>query len=432
MKNKVVINKKNGFTLIELLISIAILGIVLSMIYSIDIFGTKMSAKSTVTSQNQYDVRMASDFITKQLRYAKSVKIINNPTPEVSKNCIYIKISSGKAEILYYKGITKVTIPGVSDVTDYKLTFSKESDKVINFTVGKSGTTTYDIISKVTVLNADSSSPITINSSDNAGVIFEISASLSDADAVAADKIWLDIPNKDSVQNNVSLPISGPNGTTITWSSDKPSIVTSTGSVTQPIGSDETVILTATIKKGSVSDTKAITLIVKKVGTVATIVSIDDINDTAYLNAYTMPSKVKATMSDNTKIDVQPINWLGSIDASSPGIKTCKGSVTYDGKNFDVNLVVTVTDKIVISNITDIDVTRKNSFSRTFIVNGGTSPYNFEYTIPSESTWITGSGYKLSGTAPNSWDVSYTIKVKVNDSAGNSETFDLVIHVIKQ
>lgn len=53
----------------------------------------------------------------------------------------------------------------------------------------------------------------------------------------------------DSVTQNITLQTSGANGTTINWVSDKPSVISSTGTVTR-VGTDTTVTLTARVAKG--------------------------------------------------------------------------------------------------------------------------------------------------------------------------------------
>ena len=91
--------------------------------------------------------------------------------------------------------------------------------------------------------------------------------------AVAAAKTALDITDitfasgedKDSVKQDVSLPTSGDEGTAISWSSDNTAIDAATGAVTRPdaSSSDVSVTLTATITKGSATDTKTFVLTVK-------------------------------------------------------------------------------------------------------------------------------------------------------------------------
>jgi hypothetical protein len=80
---------------------------------------------------------------------------------------------------------------------------------------------------------------------------------LNDAEKVAADTASLFV-QEGAVYGDLTLPTSGPNGTTITWSSDKPDYISNTGEVTRPaIGEgDEVVTLTATITLNDESDTK--------------------------------------------------------------------------------------------------------------------------------------------------------------------------------
>lgn len=68
-----------------------------------------------------------------------------------------------------------------------------------------------------------------------------------------------------SVTQKLTLPTEGMNETTISWSSSKPDTIANNGSVTRPssLQGNQTVKLTATITKGSVTDTKTFTIIVK-------------------------------------------------------------------------------------------------------------------------------------------------------------------------
>jgi len=96
-----------------------------------------------------------------------------------------------------------------------------------------------------------------------------------DADAVEADKnalTWNSIKGANSAVNNVMfnlvnpLPTAGTNGASISWSAAPTGWVnTSTGAVTRPSSSqgDKQVTLTATISRGTASDTKTFILTVK-------------------------------------------------------------------------------------------------------------------------------------------------------------------------
>jgi uncharacterized repeat protein (TIGR02543 family) len=94
---------------------------------------------------------------------------------------------------------------------------------------------------------------------------------ITDAEAVALDKDSLEVgfsglDNAEAVTQDLLLTSSGVNGTSITWESSIPETISTTGGVARPDyteDSDIQVTLTATINKGSVSDTKTFILTVK-------------------------------------------------------------------------------------------------------------------------------------------------------------------------
>ena len=92
---------------------------------------------------------------------------------------------------------------------------------------------------------------------------------MTDAEAVAADIAALDFDDfknantsASAVQTDLSLPSSGSNDTTITWSSNVEDVVASNGVVFRHITEDKTVTITATIAKGTENDTKSFDLTV--------------------------------------------------------------------------------------------------------------------------------------------------------------------------
>jgi uncharacterized protein YjdB len=98
------------------------------------------------------------------------------------------------------------------------------------------------------------------------------SALITDAQAVAADKAALNFDvikgantAPDNVIANLTLPVSGASGTAIAWQSSDPAILGNDGKVTRPSHTqgDRQVTLTATISRGTASDTRAFSLTVK-------------------------------------------------------------------------------------------------------------------------------------------------------------------------
>ncbi|CAM3552966.1 MULTISPECIES: cadherin-like beta sandwich domain-containing protein [Saccharibacillus] len=95
---------------------------------------------------------------------------------------------------------------------------------------------------------------------------------ITDLQAVQTDRDSLQVgyaPGDDasSVTQNVTLPTSGPNGTTLSWTSDTPLSIDASGTVTRSSfdGGDRTVKLTATIVLGSESAIRTFDVTVKAI-----------------------------------------------------------------------------------------------------------------------------------------------------------------------
>lgn len=71
-------NSRNGVTLIELLLTIAILSIIITAISSLFIYNTRVYSRSENLSQVQFDVRMASHHILKEIRNTEKVSLSDN------------------------------------------------------------------------------------------------------------------------------------------------------------------------------------------------------------------------------------------------------------------------------------------------------------------------------------------------------------------
>lgn len=89
-----------------------------------------------------------------------------------------------------------------------------------------------------------------------------VPADTDDAGAVADAKASLTLGDTSSVKKNLELPSKGRRGTSIVWGSTNPAVVSTDGTVNPANGVDNTVKLTATISRGTVSDTKEFTIFV--------------------------------------------------------------------------------------------------------------------------------------------------------------------------
>ncbi|MCH9666067.1 MAG: hypothetical protein K0U41_09530, partial [Gammaproteobacteria bacterium] len=102
---------------------------------------------------------------------------------------------------------------------------------------------------------------------------------LTDSNAVALAKAALEIgyaeiDNSNSVRSDVMLSLTGNQGVSIAWASGDESVITSNGAVTRPTGADADVILTATLSKGSASDTKVFTIPVIQVAATSGVAKV--------------------------------------------------------------------------------------------------------------------------------------------------------------
>lgn len=72
--------KKNekGITLIELLAALALVSMVILLASSVQLFGQKQVNNQTNEIQNQSNVRLALNIVTKEIRKASNVSVTNN------------------------------------------------------------------------------------------------------------------------------------------------------------------------------------------------------------------------------------------------------------------------------------------------------------------------------------------------------------------
>ncbi|MBR0599868.1 immunoglobulin-like domain-containing protein [Sinanaerobacter chloroacetimidivorans] len=181
----------------------------------------------------------------------------------------------------------------------------------------------------------------------------------SDADAVVAAKAaltWNSINGTNSAENNVTsnlanpLPTTGANGTAISWSAAPTGwINTATGAVTRPTSSqgDKNVTLTATITKGSASDSVTFHLTIKAVALTADeAITLDKASLT-----WNSIKGANSTVSNVTSNLVNPLPTAGangtaiSWSAAPTGwINTATGAVTRPTSSLgDQTVVLTAT-----------------------------------------------------------------------------------------
>jgi hypothetical protein len=163
---------------------------------------------------------------------------------------------------------------GGTYTSEQSISLSASELATIYYTLdGSDPTTNSSIYSEpITISSSKTLKFMAVDTAENQSTVFTETYTVDlDTPAVNADKDALTISYGDgdsstSVTKNIILPVTGQNGSIITWSSNDLAIVTNDGLVTRPSygTGDKTVTITATIQKGTASATKAFTITVKQ------------------------------------------------------------------------------------------------------------------------------------------------------------------------
>lgn len=131
-KGLIKINKK-GMTLVEVIVVIGIIGIIATIIGNIFIFGNKSFRSSDVQSINQMNVRLAAGAISRELRYATEIELVDVNTD----------FKEGK-KYIYYDTVTKRLLKRDGYKPALEFLKGKQTFSDINFKVTKVETTKSD------------------------------------------------------------------------------------------------------------------------------------------------------------------------------------------------------------------------------------------------------------------------------------------------
>ncbi len=127
-----------GFTLIEVVVSMAILGLVLSMAYSLMGFSQKSLRSSNDYYDIQNDIRLASSYLCDQVRYATELNIIPADAVKTDAAYNYFYIQDGSLHQAKYVAAT--------GTYDERTIANSLSDAESHFSVTNSTSTTLEII----------------------------------------------------------------------------------------------------------------------------------------------------------------------------------------------------------------------------------------------------------------------------------------------
>lgn len=169
MKNNLIRNNK-GITLVELLISLSIAIVILGLIFSLFFFGNTTYSSGTTQNNIQTDLRLASDIIRDNVRYASDLTVINTDGTGLDANLNYVYLSSDSQSIkLKLVGESAKNIINFSG-TDYIITtsFSKNgvTGNAVVFSNSISAKSTVSQVLKYTITGNSPSKNKTYNISN--------------------------------------------------------------------------------------------------------------------------------------------------------------------------------------------------------------------------------------------------------------------------
>jgi prepilin-type N-terminal cleavage/methylation domain-containing protein len=132
---KQVLSEK-GVTLVEVLAGLALLSMVLLLVNSVHLFSHKQAVSQTREVQQQSNVRLAANLLTKDIRRAESVLVVSPAEFEIKK-----PTSSTPDKYLYNgKDLLKNSSPLITDIQNFSIV--KNSEHSISLTIGSLPKTT--------------------------------------------------------------------------------------------------------------------------------------------------------------------------------------------------------------------------------------------------------------------------------------------------
>lgn len=154
------INNKKGMSLIEVTVIIALLLVVTSVAFSLLMAGNNNFTRSKLRSDMQFEVRMVSDFIRDELRYATEIELMDTPESFVAGS-EYILIEGSIMKHVNAAGVksNKATF----NMTEFNPMFILEavgSNNMLNYHIEGTddstlGTKSYEVMTKVFLNNIE-------------------------------------------------------------------------------------------------------------------------------------------------------------------------------------------------------------------------------------------------------------------------------------
>lgn len=166
--------KKKGVTLVELVIVSSMLVVIVSLAFSLYFFGTKSFQNGVSRSNVQQNINMAANAITKELRYATEISIIDRPIV-FNNDYRYIFMNDDNLIEFWSKNAIKLIPATATEGITYSLSFKSKSagsvaGKILGFSLNAAGAQNYGIESDIFPLNMASS----IIGSNNTAIAYKV------------------------------------------------------------------------------------------------------------------------------------------------------------------------------------------------------------------------------------------------------------------
>lgn len=115
-----------GFSLIEMLVTLALLGIILLAAFSIYISGNRIFNKSVDQKYVQQDVRLAADYISREIRNSKVISPLENDVKSSNNKYYALTLKTIGSEKFLVKQTMAVT-GGSTTITEERIGSSLDS-----------------------------------------------------------------------------------------------------------------------------------------------------------------------------------------------------------------------------------------------------------------------------------------------------------------
>jgi endoglucanase Acf2 len=290
------------------------------------------SAAKAVTFSNGISVTAAA----KSMYVGQGQALTDAQAVDADKTALAVGFASGDSDTSVKSNVTLPT-SGANGTT---ITWASSNGTVVStagVVVRQTANTTVTLTATIKKGTATATKTFTVT-------VIAAENTMTDAQAVTADSNALAVgyasgDTAAGVRSNVTLSTAGTNGTTITWASSNTAVISTTGVVTRP-AANTNVTLTATIRKGTASTTKAFTL------TVLAAQMTDAQAVTADSNALAVgyaSGDTAAGVRSNVTLSTAGTNGTTITWASSnTAVISTAGVVTRPAANTNVTLTATI------------------------------------------------------------------------------------------